>query len=76
MWECQCCGRLLPARAIEHKAVNEEGQRVSVGSDCIKHIKAAGSSGHFNEKTGSQLWSIAGWASYQDDYADEEEVAS
>lgn len=66
MWECQCCFRILPARAIEHKAVNEEGERVSVGSDCIKHIKSAAPESYINPKTGTELYSIAAYASMEE----------
>lgn len=57
-WDCYSCGRNLPDKAIEHAAMTEDGEQVSVGSDCIKHIKAAGEAGHTNDKTGVTLWSL------------------
>jgi hypothetical protein len=59
MWNCQCCFRDLPNRAIAHVAVTEEGERVDVGSDCIKKIKASGTDGY--QKDGPVLYSIAAY---------------
>lgn len=46
-WNCGCCQRELPDRAIEHIAVDADTmEEISVGSDCIKKIKQAGTEGY------------------------------
>lgn len=65
MWTCYCCGRDLPGRAIEHKAVNEDGEQVSVGSDCIKKIVDARFYGHESSCGNGNLFSIAVWEESQ-----------
>lgn len=45
-WDCNCCGRTLPDRAIEHKAFVEGVGVASVGSDCIKKIKDSDEDGY------------------------------
>lgn len=52
-WTCACCNKELPDRAIENIVVTEDGEDVSVGSDCCKKIREAGSAGHTHEETGN-----------------------
>jgi hypothetical protein len=52
MWTCACCKKELPDRAIENIVVNEEGDDVSVGSDCAKKIREAGTDGYSKDDSG------------------------
>lgn len=62
MWNCACCGRTLSERAIENIAIDEGGERVKVGSDCIKNIKDAGTDGYYHADSGNgPFYSIAAW---------------
>jgi hypothetical protein len=40
---------VLPDRAIENIVMTEEGDQVSVGSDCARNIVAAGADGFFHD---------------------------
>lgn len=60
-WQCACCLRILPMRAIAWVVVTEEGEQVEVGSDCGKKIKDAGGEGHTNEDTGATFFSLQAW---------------
>jgi hypothetical protein len=48
-WTCACCTKVLPDRAIENIVMTEEGDQVSVGSDCARNIVAAGADGFFHD---------------------------
>lgn len=61
-WTCACCKKELPDRAIENLVVTEEGDEVSVGSDCAKKIIAAGSEGFMHENGDVYLFTLSAYA--------------
>lgn len=56
-WNCNCCDRVLPDRAIAHKAYIDGVGPGDVGSDCIKKIKEAGEDG-YQHKNGPLCFSL------------------
>lgn len=62
MWNCYNCGRTLRPRSVKHIVVTEEGEEVPVGSDCVQHIREAGTDGFFSEGVGELLFTHSAYA--------------
>lgn len=62
MWTCFCCGKELPDTAIENVVVTEEGDEVTIGSDCARKTRESGTEGHFSEVSGVSLYTRSNYA--------------
>lgn len=52
MWNCAACAKLLPDTAIEWIVIDgDSGEEVSVGSDCGKRTRQAGTDGYTPENS-------------------------
>lgn len=67
-WNCTNCGRLLHTRSLKHLVKNEMGEDVPVGSNCVKKIREAGTSGYFSENLGGFLFSQAAFAAEREEF--------
>lgn len=67
-WDCACCTRKLPDRAIENIVVTDEGFKTAVGSDCAKKIVEAGTDGFEHPKNpGVTFYTSAAWKEVEPD---------